>query len=259
MRLYNSRLAIVVAAALAPNVAGAQHEAHGTGAFQTSSGELSQCLRGQPVIQNIITAAAARLEAARLSNNPTEMRAAVDHSEAALRDIRTQLAPCSAASATTDPHPGHTTPGTQQPAADAAPAMPTAVADPHAGHTMPSPSASSKSLPGAKPTPSKPSSGPTADPHAGHAMPKGSSAGKGAPPTKRTEDKPDRPKTADPHTGHASGQQSGKQMDPVSGLMVDPATAPKTTYQGQTYYFSSEQTRKEFLDNPAKFARKPKQ
>ena len=47
-------------------------------------------------------------------------------------------------------------------------------------------------------------------------------------------------------------------MDPVSGLMVDPGTAPKTTYQGETYYFSSEQTRKEFLENPAKFAKKPK-
>jgi YHS domain-containing protein len=47
-------------------------------------------------------------------------------------------------------------------------------------------------------------------------------------------------------------------MDPVTGLMVDPATAPKTTYQGQIYYFSSEQARKEFLENPAKFAKKPK-
>ena len=47
-------------------------------------------------------------------------------------------------------------------------------------------------------------------------------------------------------------------MDPVNGLMVDTATAPKTTYQGQTYYFSSEQSRKEFLANPSKFAKKPK-
>ena len=52
--------------------------------------------------------------------------------------------------------------------------------------------------------------------------------------------------------------QPGKAMDPVNGLMVDPSTAPKSTYQGQTYYFSSEQTRKEFLENPAKFAKKPK-
>ena len=47
-------------------------------------------------------------------------------------------------------------------------------------------------------------------------------------------------------------------MDPVTGLMVDPATAPKTTYQGRTYYFSSEEARKEFVQNPAKFVKKPK-
>jgi YHS domain-containing protein len=40
--------------------------------------------------------------------------------------------------------------------------------------------------------------------------------------------------------------------------MVDPATARKTTYRGQTYYFSSEASRKEFLANPAKFAKTPK-
>jgi YHS domain-containing protein len=40
---------------------------------------------------------------------------------------------------------------------------------------------------------------------------------------------------------------------------VDPTTAPKTTYEGQTYYFSSEQTLKEFVENPARFAKKPKQ
>jgi YHS domain-containing protein len=50
----------------------------------------------------------------------------------------------------------------------------------------------------------------------------------------------------------------GTVMDPVNGLMVDPATAAMTTYQGQTYYFSSEQSRQEFLENPAKFAKKPK-
>jgi YHS domain-containing protein len=56
----------------------------------------------------------------------------------------------------------------------------------------------------------------------------------------------------------SGAEQPGMVMDPVSGLMVDPATAPKTTYQGQTYYFSSEKTRKEFLESPAKFAKKPK-
>ena len=251
-------VAIVVSAALAPGVARAQHEAHQTGSSQPSSAELSQCLRVQPVIQSIIVAATARLEAARVSNSPAEMRAAVDHLEAALRDIRTQLAPCSAAGATTDPHTRHTMPGMQQPAAGTT-AMPAGAADPHAGHAMPSPPGPSKRAPAATPTPGKPPAGPTTDPHAGHATPRDSSGGKSAPATKRTEEKPDRSKTTDPHAGHPSGQQSDRHMDPVNGLMVDPATAPKTTYQGQTYYFSSEQSRKEFLANPAKFAKKPKQ
>ena len=75
-----------------------------------------------------------------------------------------------------------------------------------------------------------------ADPHAGHEMPAGKPAVK--------REKPGRIE---------------RQMDPVNGLMVDPTSAPKTTYQGHTYYFSSEQTLKEFLENPAKFAKKPKQ
>jgi YHS domain-containing protein len=70
--------------------------------------------------------------------------------------------------------------------------------------------------------------------------------------------KPAPPQAADPHAGHTSGLSAEKPTDPVNGLTVDSATSPKTTYKGQTYYFSSEQTRKEFLQNPAKFARKPK-
>ena len=55
----------------------------------------------------------------------------------------------------------------------------------------------------------------------------------------------------------SSDAQSGKTTDPVTGLIVDPSTAPKTTYEGQIYYFSSEQARKEFLNNPAQFAKEP--
>jgi YHS domain-containing protein len=70
--------------------------------------------------------------------------------------------------------------------------------------------------------------------------------------------KPEGAKAADPHAGHSSGHPAEQQKDPVNGLMVDPAKAPKTTYEGQTYYFSSEQSRKAFLSNPGKFAKKPK-
>jgi YHS domain-containing protein len=225
-------LAVVFSTAFVPGTAAAQHDAHEAG-IAPASAEMAQCARVQPSIDKIIAAAMSRAESARLSNVPAELRAATDHLESALRDIRTQLAPCSAAAGAVDPHAGHQMPGpqkppsspeaTQKPARTAKPAP--AAADPHAGHTMPAKPAGGEK-PAIKPiaeTP-KPDKG---DPHAGHAM---------------TE------KTADP---------AGKQMDPVNGLMVDPATAPRSTYQGQTYYFSSEESRKEFLANPAKFAKKP--
>lgn len=156
------RLAAAFTAAFVPGVAVAQHEAHQPAAPQAAA-EMAQCMRVQPAVEKTIAAGMARLESARQTNSPAEMRAAIDHLDAAFRDIRAQLAPCSAVSA---------------------------VADPHAGHAMPQP--------------------------------------------------------------------GEKQLDPVNGVTVDPSTAKTTTYQGQTYYFSSEQTLKEFLQNPAKFAKKPK-
>lgn len=97
----------------------------------------------------------------------------------------------------------------------------------------------------AQPSATKPPPAPAAaDPHAGHAMPK-------------TQQEP-APAGGKPAMKREKPGRMERQMDPVNGLMVDPATAPKTTYQGETYYFSSEQTLKEFLENPAKFAKKPK-
>ncbi len=214
------RLLIAVAVALVPSVAAAQHDAHQ--AAPSGGADMAQCAQVQPLIQNIVAAATARLESARQSNNPADMRAAIDSLESALRDIRTQLAPCAAA--VTDPHAGHTVPN-MQPAAGDAPAAssPAATApDAHAGHQMPMP----PPAPAGQPRGTTPSAG---DPQAGHM---------GA---------------------HQTEKSAGKETDPINGLMVDPASAPKAAYQGQTYYFSSEASRKEFLQSPAKFARKPKQ
>ena len=258
MSTYNLRLAMALAAALIPSVAWGQHEAHQPASTQASSADLTQCLRVQPVIENIITAAMSRAEAARLSNSPTEMRAAVESLEAALRDIRAQSASCAAAAATTDPHEAHTMPSTPS-AVGASPApAPAGAVDPHAGHTMPSAAPASKGTATAKPAPGTPPKPAAADPHAGHAASSAAPATKPAPTSKPAAPKPGASKTTDPHAGHSAAQSGDKQMDPVNGLMVDPATAPKTTYQGQTYYFSSEQSRKEFLETPAKFAKKPK-
>jgi len=255
MNIQSVRLVVALAATLVPAAAIAQHEPH-QGTAPQASAELVQCARVQPVVDNIIAAATTRLESARLSNNPADMRAAVDHLEGALRDIRAQLTPCSAPVAATDPHASHAMPSAQQPspaAAQPSPA-PAVAADPHAGHAMPA--AATSGVPVSKPAATRPSSQ-SADPHAGHAM-LGASLGAPAKTTPAKPSKAERPQAADAHAGHTKAQSSEKQMDPVNGLMVDPATAPKTTYQGQTYYFSSERSRKEFLENPAKFAKKPK-
>lgn len=74
---------IALAAALVPSPAAAQHEAHQSAA---PDAQLAQCAQVQPAVQNIIAAASARLESARQSNNPAEMRAAIDRFESALRD-----------------------------------------------------------------------------------------------------------------------------------------------------------------------------
>lgn len=119
-------------------------------------------------------------------------------------------------------------------------------------------SAASSRAQATKPAPRTQAGKPAGDAHAGHAIPGASAASKRASTSTPTPSKPAPQSTTDPHAGHAAQQPSGKQMDPVNGLMVDPSSAKKTIYRGQTYYFSSEQTLKEFLRNPAKFTRKPK-
>lgn len=204
MRMHALRVTIALTVVFVPSRAAAQHEGHQLPA-PAAAAEMAQCAQVQPAVQHIIDAAMARLESARQSNSAADMRAAIDSLEGALRDIRTQLAPCASAAAA--PHQGHGTPaGTGA----AAPAASPPAADSHAGHQVPA----TQPAPSAPPQPSAPKSARTPAP-------------------------------------------VGKHLDPVNGLIVDPETAPKTTYQGQTYYFSSEGSRKEFLQNPGKFAKKP--
>ncbi|MGQ0704137.1 MAG: YHS domain-containing protein [Gemmatimonadales bacterium] len=42
--------------------------------------------------------------------------------------------------------------------------------------------------------------------------------------------------------------------DPVCGMTVENTAALKSTYQGTTYYFCSEQCQKTFDANPARYA-----
>jgi YHS domain-containing protein len=149
-------------------------------------------------------------------------------------------------------HAGHAMP-TSQPSATPPAKTPASAADPHGGHTMAGAATASKGVTTQKPAPSRPSKPAAADSHAGP-TPRAAPATKPAP----AATKPENSRAADPHAAHASVKPADKQRDPVNGLVVDPATAPKTTYQGQAFYFSSEQSRKEFLENPAKFTKRPK-
>jgi YHS domain-containing protein len=288
-RLLIGTTAAAVTLALSAAVSAAQQPQHQAAAADAQMA-VAECARVQPQVMGVIDGANMRLEAARQNNSPAAMRAAMDDLEGALGRVRAQLAVCAALQAAPAADSGHVMPATQ-PAAAApgtpvtqpgsttpAPAAPRSAApvagDPHAGHTMPKPPASAtpQGTTGMKPKPGTAKSGPArgaADAHAGHAMPKSQQApaaptGKEA--AKPAPTKPEPSASArDPHAGHgtpaspATDARQPKVMDPVTGLMVDPATAPKASYQGQTYYFSSEQAREEFLQNPAKFTKKPKQ
>ncbi len=69
----------------------AQHEGH-----QTLGAAMDPCREQSQEAIGVIDAANRRLELARQTNNPSEMRAAVDALQAALGQIKEQLRPCAA-------------------------------------------------------------------------------------------------------------------------------------------------------------------
>ena len=208
----------------------------------TAAAEVTGCAQAQMVVDSLLSNANARIESARQSNNPAEMRATVDAVQTTIRDVRAQLAAC-ANTAAADPHAGHTMPGTTtSPGVTDMPVMKTTEpavgrppaptpADPHAGHTTaPGASTAKPAAPARAGTPtSKPATGPTkpaaADPHAGHAMAPAKPAPKAAaPPTSRPSTA--KPAAPDPHAGHAMTpvQPSPKSTQPAA--KPAPATKP---------------------------------
>ena len=100
----------------------AQHEGHQMPAQQASnapSAELvAECVAAQRHVSSLADALNGRLEDARQSNRPQQIRAALADLQAALVEIRTRAAACSplqAASQPADPHVGHTMPGPAKP------------------------------------------------------------------------------------------------------------------------------------------------
>lgn len=81
----------------------------------TASAEVTACAQAQKVADSMLADAYARLEMARQSNNPAEMRAAIDALQTTIRDVRAQLVACANVGGA-DPHAGHAMPKPPAPA-----------------------------------------------------------------------------------------------------------------------------------------------
>lgn len=198
------------------------------------------CAQAQAVASQTVDVAIARLDAARQTNSGPSMRAAVDDLDRLLRDVRAQLAPCSAAMQAQAPasHAGHAMPATAPAAGATAPqAAPAA----HTGHSAPAPPAAATREPAAPTpaarTPTRPArvEAPKADTHAGHAA--------------------ESPATAAPAA--AIPKAATAISDLKCRNTVDPKTAPRMLHQGQMYYFCSEDARAAFAKEAAKAAPAP--
>ena len=240
----------------------------------TASAEVTQCAQAQMVVDQLLAAATARLDAARQANTAAELRAAVDSLQGTLRDTRAQLAPCGSIQPTPDPHLGHPMPGAAAGSISPATAVPTVkppATTPIDHSRMPMGTTPAvKPNPGNKPTAAAPmdhskmpmGSAPAARPVPGGKPP-------AAAPMDHSKMPMDTAPAAKPAAGakpsaaapmdHAnmpmggSANDKSQPTDPVCGLKVDPATAPKASHGGQTYHFCSEQHRELFQKNPAKY------
>ena len=268
------------------SAAAGQHEGHQAGATP-SAAQVTECRQAQPVIAGLLNAALKRLEDARLTNSGTAMRDAADDVQAALIDIRTQLAPCSVMQpAPTEAQAGSAAPAT--PGASAAagtkgtqPSPAPVAADPHAGHAAPPAStsrtpAATAARPSARP---QGSASPAAGSHAGHTTP--AAPASRTPPASARPSASARPAPAPPasdaHAGHAAAPapaspaktgspgRTGAAAPPTNiaklkcSNAVDPKTAPRLLYQGRMYYFCTVASRAEFAKDPAKFVTAPPQ
>jgi YHS domain-containing protein len=109
--------------------AGAQHAGHQMSQqpppAQPSAEVVAACVEAQQHISALADRANARLEAARQSNNPQELRAAVADLQIALVEIRDRAAACGplqVAGPAADPHAGHAMGAATAPAATPTPA-----------------------------------------------------------------------------------------------------------------------------------------
>src|SRR5918993_5308262 len=169
-------LSVSLAGIIGVDLAAGQHEGHQAGGGATpSAAQVAECPQAQPVITGLLNTALKRLEDARLTNSAAAMRDAADDVQAALVDMRAQLAPCASMQlATTDAHAGHAMPTAQTSGGSPAfatqsgpQAPPPAAADAHAGHVAPvvprsSASPASRAAPARAPASPQPPAAPAA-------------------------------------------------------------------------------------------------
>ena len=217
----------------------------------------ADCARAQPALLQTIDAANMRLEAARQSNSPPAMRAAMDDLQGALGSLRAQLEACAAAM------PGM--PNVQQSPA-AQPGTP--VMQP--GSPQPAPGAVNQNVPAPVGAAPAPAGAAPVDPHAGHATPGSTpAASPNAPAAQPKSAPPGSPTPARPepggvgavmpgaHAGHAMPVADNVTLtrDPRCKAAVNPDTAPRAPHSGQMYYFCSESDRQLFVADPVKYLR----
>ena len=269
------------------SAAAGQHEGHQTGVAAPSAAQVSECRQAQPVLTGLLNAALKRLEDARLTNSAAAMRDAADDVQAALVDMRTQLAPCSAMQASQVAAPlGQVMPSTSAPpvAAGRTPATQpastgtlAAPADSHAGHLTPAaPPTSTSRTPAASPArPAQRAAPASGDSHAGHTTPAAPASRTPAASAPRPS-APARPAApaGDAHAGHATPaaaspatpgapSRSTAPAPPTDiaelkcSSAVDPKAALRMMYRGRMYYFCTDASRAEFAKDPARFVTAP--
>ena len=254
-----SLITIVLAASvLVPAIASAQHD-HGAPAAAPAGvdpAQLAACVDAQRQTSTLVEAANARLEAARQTNQPSAMRSAMEDLQATLATIRARLDACTTFQAAAGAMAGHNMagmtmgnmPGMVMPGAPNTSASPA---------TAPGTAVMNPGSPSTAPAAAPPAAG---DAHAGHAAappPSTATPRAAAPRAAGAAPRAPAPSAAKPAPPAATASPKMVMvmtaLDPAKlqcPTKIDPKMAPKTTYQGKTYYFCSAKDRDEFLTDP---------
>ena len=224
----------------------AQHQGHQMGA--PSAGGAS-CQANAKEGLKIVESADRRLEEARQTNNPQQMRAAMNDLQSALGEVRTQLSLCVSPSAADKAGSGMGMGMEGMKGMEGMDGMDHSAMEGMQGMDHPSAATGTKH--------SKPSkaAGPGDSKQMDHSQKdmdhsKMSMPGMNAPPKEAAG-------TSPPSAGkHMSQAPQTNSKDPVCGMEVGTGATEKATYQGKTYYFCSRADREKFLSDPAAYVKR---